>query len=29
MVYVCLSVTPTVSGADEQQKTKFGPTYIL
>ena len=24
---VCLSVTPAVSGADEQQKTKFRPTY--
>ena len=29
---VCLSVTPAVSGvrgADEQQKTKFGPTYSV
>ena len=24
---VRLSVTPAVSGADEQQKTMFGPTY--
>ena len=26
---VRLSVTPTVRGADEQQKTKFAPTYSV